>query len=146
MTDPAVVTSKPETPSGELSEFVSKQESIPSLVMERLRDIRSLSTKVQNLKLFDSECPVEELGSHPMDPPLIQVLRQLAITFHTTRSESVKREILTEVRETLDTQMKREMEAMKECNRLMIEYAKLARKKGGNSMEDMFLATLKENA
>ena len=136
-----------EKPTAELGQFLSF-DAVPALIMERLTDIRNLASEIRTMKIFcdpdtaseeEKRLTIESLAFKPHDHPLVQIIKQTAHTFYSTRSEQVRRELLSELRELLAEQHKREIEAMKEANRLLIEWAKIKNRKGysgSSSFED----------
>lgn len=140
--------------SSDLGQFLSI-DTVPMLIMERLTDIRNLAAEIRNIKIFAADDPadrlatVESLTFKPNDHPLVQIIKQTAHEYYECKSDSIRRELLSELRELLAEQHGREIQAMKEANRLLIEWAKIKHKKGeskNSSLEESFMNMLKEAA
>lgn len=140
--------------SSDLGQFLSI-DTVPMLIMERLTDIRNLAAEIRNIKIFaaddpaDRQATVESLKFRPNDHPLVQIIKQTAHEYYECKSDSVRRELLSELRELLAEQHGREIQAMKEANRLLIEWAKIKHKKAdtkNSSLEESFMNMLKEAA
>lgn len=140
-------------PTGELGNLLSF-DTIPSLIMERMTDIRNLAVEIRSLKIFcdpstasveDRQATIDSLTFKEGDHPLVQVIKQTAHMFYECRSDPIRRELLSELRELLAEQHKREIEAMREANKLLVEWAKIKQKNAtaGANFEDSLMEALK---